>query len=264
MYKLVLASQKGGVGKTTTAVNLAYYFAVNKGLRTLLLDFDVQGQSSTSLGVARGPNSAEMILRHNKFEKHPSRLYQPTENFIIRDIRPNLDVVPGNPELSFVEHVISNDTGRELILQRRLEEVQDQYAMCIIDLGPHVNVISTLTLFASNSVMIPLQPGALPRDGLEDLIHRLQTLQGLMGYAPAIAGIFANMLDMREKLSKKLVAFMEEVDPAIRAPSIKKGSKLAEAPEEGKSIFEYAPTSESTKEFVRLAEWTLERIQQLK
>lgn len=261
MYKIALASQKGGVGKTTGAVHLAYYFAVKKELKTLLVDLDPQGQSSTFLGVPRGPNAAQLILRHNRREKNEQRSYRPAKDFVIENVRPNLDLIPCDPSISDIELIVAGDLSREQIMAKRFREVEDDYEICILDIGPSVNLISSIALVASEYILIPLAPGAPARDGLQDLLDRLEVMQEDVGTAPKLLGIFANLLDMRERMSKTLHTFLTtELDESIRAPAIKKSTALGEAPEEGKTIWEFQPGSRSAEEYQNLAEWTLNAI----
>lgn len=269
MLTISFAAQKGGIGKTTSAVNLAARFA-SKGIPVLLVDGDAQGQSSTFLGQQRGPNLSQVLIRHEQTVLYD---FRPTREFIIKDVRPNLDLIPGDPTIAQVEGFLNEKKfGRERVMKRRLREVEADYRLCFIDIGPTVNLVSALALYASDGVMIPIAPGPAPRDGVADLLDRLDSMRREVDHAPKLLGYFATMLDTREKISKDLERFMLSLPDDLRAPSIRKDVRVAEAPDEGKTIWEYTPGWEKSRndaefrgarDYARLADWLALRIQEV-
>lgn len=248
---LSVAAEKGGVGKTTTATNLAAYLATHIG-RTLLVDMDSQGQAGAFLGYREQRAGMYELLAHpDRF----SRGYRPTRELITYGVRENLDLIPNDPRIGEAELLIAEREDRAIILAERLGEVERDYAAIVIDVGPTVNLASLLALYASHQVLVPVAPGPAARAGVEGLRARLAAMQANLDYAPEVLGVVATLVDRRERLGRNLPLELEETYGRRFSGVIRRNTALAEAPGEGKTIFEYAPKSSGALDYAALGRW---------
>lgn len=241
---VVFANQKGGVGKTTTAVNLGAYLA-EAGQSVLLVDFDPQGNSSSSLGAdTRKPGIYEVLTDAVR----PQAVIQPTTV-------PGLSIIPSNINLTgaTVEMVAVED--REYMLRRRLKNLEAEFDFVFIDCPPSLGVLTVNGLVAAEYVIIPLQCEYFALEGLSLLLQSIRSIQHNYNESLKIGGILFTMYDTRTRLAHEVV---EEVtgffkDKVFRT-IIPRNVRLSEAPSYAKPINQYDPDCLGAKSYARLAE----------
>ena len=256
MYTLAVIAQKGGVGKTTTAVNLACWFARTR--RVLLLDCDPQGQCSLFLGVpwaAATHRMGELLSRHSS--RIVQRPFVPAAQLVLSGVRPNLDLIASDARLVEAEELVARDPNSGRILARRLAELAPRYDLAVLDAPPGVSRISEMVLAAADAALVPVAPGAAPGAGLSELLERLEALAEAYGRAPEVT-VCATLLDTRERVSQALLGALK---PYPQAPSVRRNVRLAEAPGAGQSIFEYAPDSAGAADYQALGRFLDAQIQ---
>lgn len=242
---IAIVNQKGGVGKTTTAVNLSTIFAV-MDKKVLLLDIDSQGNSSSGLGI--------------KLEERKITAYQvftgmnDISDSIMQTEVPNLSAITANTNLSAIELQIINKKNHEFILKKCLESVSNEYDYIIIDCPPSLNILTLNALVASNEVLIPMLCDFYSLEGLSHLLKTIDIVEKELNPDIKIAGILFTMYDKRSKLT-------EFVDQDVRKclgeivfkTVIPRNIKLAEAPSHGKAAIIYDHKCAGSKAYIELA-----------
>lgn len=243
---IAVANQKGGVGKTTTSINLASGLAY-LGKKVLLVDFDPQGNSTQGVGAAREN------FKHNVYDVVMGS--QTIENVRLPIKQPPLHLVPATIELAGADlEMVQYKVGRENLLKGKLESVKHEYDYILIDCPPSLGLLNTNALTAADSVIIPVQSEYYALEGLTQLLSTIRLVQKLFNPSLMIEGILLTMFDVRTKLSVEVQQevrkyFKERVYKAY----IPRNIKLSEAPSRGKSIFEYDVRSEGAKAYAALA-----------
>lgn len=192
-----ISNQKGGVGKTTTAVNLSSYFA-EQGFRTLIIDLDPQGNATSGLGVdvhEEGQDVYDMF-----FGKVSLR------EILTKTVVPNLDIAPSSRDLIGLEIEIGKTPGRELILSTQINLLRSRYDIIVIDCPPSSGLLSLNALGAANGVLVPLQAEYYALEGLSALMGTIKFVQGTFNPELSIIGVFVTMYDGRTNLSKDVLA----------------------------------------------------------
>ncbi len=242
---IAIANQKGGVGKTTTAVNLAGWLS-ESGFEVLLIDLDPQGNLTSSLGVDRhslGTTAYDLLLGE-------SSLAEAT----LPEIRPGLDLVPARRELAGAEVELAQLEGKELRLRQAIDGNVDPYDIVIVDCPPSLGVLTINALSAASDVLIPIQCEYLALEGLMQLVSSLELLKRRINPALSILGVVMTMYDARTRLSADVV---ESVRAHFEGYSfstiIPRSVRLAEAPSYGQTIIEYAPGSPGAQAYRELA-----------
>ena len=242
---IVIANQKGGVGKTTTAINLAASLAARKR-RTLLVDMDPQGNASSGfdLQVEEGTkNIYDIMLGEARIEEA-----------IIRDVRPRLSVIPSDVNLAACEIQLSDAENRNEILKTELNRVRENYEFIIIDCPPSLNILTLNAMCAGNTVLVPLQCEYYALEGLAQLMKTVKLISERMNPDLVIEGIVFTMYDSRTNLANQVVENVEQnTDKKIYKCIIPRNVRLAEAPSYGMPITEYDPKSAGAKAYDQLA-----------
>lgn len=252
MTKIVaITNQKGGVGKTTTAVNLAACIAL-LGRRVLLVDCDPQGNASSGLGVNRKKSGLSI---------YDALLGQGEAARIIKSTSiPQLNLLPSNIELAGAEVELALVEQREYRLRKAIKEVRQYYDYIFLDCPPSLGLLTINALTAANSVMIPLQCEYYALEGLSMLVDTIQLVKRRLNPALVIEGIVFTMFDGRTNLSIEVVDevkkhFSQEVYRTV----IPRNIRLSEAPSHGVPIVQYDPKSRGSEVYRELAEEVLTR-----
>jgi chromosome partitioning protein len=251
MQRIAVINQKGGVGKTTTTVNLGAALA-NKGYRVLLVDMDPQ--ANLTVHVDKRPDLEGNTLTNLLVEDAPlADLVQPTT-------MPNLAVVPSDTSLAGVEQVLANRIGRETILREALDAwpgVAD-FDFLLMDCPPSLGVLSANALVAADQVIVPMQAEYLSLQGMAKLMEVIQLVQKRLNPALKIACVLPCMVDARTNLS---IEVLREIDThfgnLLARSRIRNNVKLAEAPSFGRTIFEHAPDSNGARDYEAFADEVL-------
>ncbi len=237
---IAIANQKGGVGKTTTTSNLGIGLA-KRGKRVLLIDADAQGSLTSSLGVAE-PDAMEVTLA-SVLEKviHEEEL-APGEGILHH--AENVDLMPGNIELSVLEANLVSEISREFVLSSYIRLVQDDYDYILIDCQPSLGMLTINALTCADSVLIPVQAAYLPVKGLQQLIRTIGMVSRKLNRGLRIEGILLTMVDARLTYAKDVMALVRESygnDIRIFENEIPTSVRAAETSASGVSIYAYDP-----------------------
>lgn len=251
-HALALANQKGGVGKTTTAVNLAAYLA-GQGHRVLLADLDPQGNATSSIGVDK--NSIQQSTYEVLIDG------QPVDRCTIEDIRPKLDLLPANGMLAGAEVELVGLKRREFRLRESLVEVDDRYDAIVIDCPPSLGLLTVNALTAAKAVVIPIQCEYLALEGLMQLVNTIDLVRRRLNPALDVLGVVMTMYDARTRLSPQVVQDVRRFFPSrLLQTVIPRVVRLAEAPSYGQTIFEYDPSSRAAAAYGAIGEEITRRI----
>jgi len=241
-----IANQKGGVGKTTTSVNLSASLAVAEQ-RTLLIDIDPQGNATSGLGVPKEKISGKSIYHALIDQVNLKDLIQDTELDFLKIVPSDLDLIGAEIEL-----VPFPD--RELHLKQAIQEVKDGFDYLIIDCPPSLGLITVNSLTASDSVLIPLQCEYYPMEGLSQLLKTIKLIKENLNPELEIEGILLTMVDKRNNLSHQVT---EEVrkhfSKLVFDTVIPRNVRLSECPSFGKPIILYDASSRGTESYLELA-----------
>ena len=248
---LALINNKGGVAKTTSAVNLAAALA-EKDKRVLLIDADSQGAASLSLGVPRAeltPSLAEALINQ-----------KPIREIIRKTKVEGLDLITGANDLAGIDMALAGADQKELRLNRSLEPVLGEYAHVIIDCPPSLSLMSVNALNAAEFYLVPVVPQFLTLGGLASLVEEVNRICGRNGEVADLMGFLLTMVDYRNRTTVALVESMRSgwKDNVLKT-EIRVNVKLSEAPSLGKTIFEHAPGSSGAKTYRELATEVLAR-----
>lgn len=241
---IAIANQKGGVGKTTTAINLAAALAT-LGQDTLLLDLDPQGNATSGLGADK--TGAAPGIYQNLIEQMP----------LEKTIRPTsvdlLDIVPSGPEMLGAELELADQVSRENRLRDALKPFQDAYSFVIIDCPPSLGLLTINALSAADKVLIPIQGEYYALEGLAQFLNAIRRLQSGLNPRLAIEGGVLTMFEPRFSLSQQVKAEMQKFfGTSLYKTDIPRSVRLAEAPGFGKTIFQYEPRSRGSESYLAL------------
>lgn len=252
MGKIIsVSNQKGGVGKTTTTVNLAAFLA-DKGKKVLIVDIDPQGNAGYGLGV----NAEE--LGTTVYEMLIGEL--PVEEAIFNTEFSNLDIVPSNIHLSGAQIDLMDLPGKEFKLKESLGKIRDYYDFVLIDCPPSLGLLTLNALVAADSVLIPLQCEYYALEGLSQLLRIISMVQESLNKSLAIEGVVLTMYDSRTKLSQHVVSDVQEYfKDKVFNTIIPRNVKLSEAPSFGKPIGLYDPGCPGSETYDKLAQEILSR-----
>ena len=251
---LAFMNNKGGVAKTTTAVNLAAALA-ERSYHVLLIDLDNQGGASASLGVARADRSPSLadVLLDNVPLRHVIRPMPLT----------GLDLVTGSMTLANVDIILGDVKGRERCLQQALIPVRSDYDFILLDCPPSLSLLPLNALVACDAFIVPITPHYLALEGLTNLLEAIARLKTGIGITPVLLGIALTLVDSRAKATRDVIDRIRgQYGSLVFTTQIHINVRLAEAPAFGQSIFAYDAAATGAEAYRSLADEVLTRCQQ--
>lgn len=248
---IAIANQKGGVGKTTTSINLAACLA-EKGKKVLIIDMDPQGNTTSGFGIDKDEveNTVYELLTGNCT----------LEECIQKEVLENLDVISSNINLSGAEIELIGEDEKEFILKRQIEKVQSKYDFILIDCPPSLNMLTINALTTAHTVLVPIQCEYYALEGLTQLMHTINLVKSRLNEDLELEGVVFTMYDARTNLSLQVVENVKDtLKQSVYKTIIPRNVRLAEAPSHGLPINKYDSRSTGAEAYRMLAEEVINR-----
>ena len=261
MKTIAITNQKGGVGKTTTAINLSFYLAKNHGARVLLIDFDPQGNASSGLDIDK------LSLRSaDNLQGLPTMLDVISgESNLVDAIQAtnfkNLSVAPSTPQLADAEVGLSTVSNRFTRLRDALRTVSDDYDIVVIDSPPSLSLLTLNVLAAADSVLLPVQAEFYALEGLTQLLETMKLVRQTINPVLELLGVLVTMMDSRTALSQQVYEEVAKHFPGkVMETTIPRNVRLAEAPSHGLPVGAYDRFSKGARAYKAVASEVVKRI----
>ncbi|BCR21857.1 ParA family protein [Borrelia sp. HM] len=250
MKIISIINQKGGVGKTTSAINIAYSTTLLKK-KTLLIDIDSQGNTSSGVNISKRDDinsSYELIYKKNKIK--------PIKNF-------NLDIIPSNIKLALLEKELIHEIARENFLKNALEQYkQDNYDFVFLDCPPTLSILTINALVASNYILIPIETEFFAFEGINQLLDTITAVKQI-NQELEITGVFINKYDIRNKSKEKYIDSLKKVfQEKLLNTKIRKNISISKSQEKNIPVYIYNKESNSAKDFLELTKEIMEKIKE--
>lgn len=243
---IAIANQKGGVGKTTTSINLSACIAA-KGKKVLVIDMDPQGNTTSGYGIEK-----------NELENTVYELVMgdcSVEDCILKEVLPNVSIIPSNVNLAAAEIELIGVNDKDFILKNEIDWVKDSYDFIIIDCPPSLNLLTVNAMTTADSVLVPIQCEYYALEGLSQLIHTINLVKERLNPDLDMDGVVFTMYDSRTNLSNQVVENVKNnLSQKVYNTLIPRNIRLAEAPSYGQPINIYDPKSAGAESYMALAE----------
>ena len=246
---IAIANQKGGVGKTTTAINLSAALGA-KGKSVLLIDMDPQGNATSGLGVEKSQKNTvyDLLVNDAAFSE-----------CVRKNVWENLDLVPSTMDLAGAEIEMLDIERHEFILKKKLRAAAAEYDYILIDCPPSLNLLTVNALTTANAVLVPIQCEFYAMEGLTQLMYTVKLVQKKLNPGLEMEGVVFTMFDIRTRLSQQVVDSVKQyLKEKVFDTIIPRNVRLAEAPSHGMPITEYDVTSAGAKAYLKLADEVIE------
>lgn len=248
---IAVSNQKGGVGKTTTAINLSACLA-EKGLRVLVIDIDPQGNTTSGFGIDK------YSTENTVYELMVGECL--LEECLIENVYERLSLLPSNVNLAGAEIELIDIEEKEFILKKEIDKVKDKFDYIIIDCPPSLNILTVNAMTTANTILVPIQCEYYALEGLSQLIHTINLVKERLNPGLEIEGVVFTMFDARTNLSLQVVENVKEnLHQNIYKAIIPRNVRLAEAPSHGEPINVYDPKSAGAEAYRELASEVMER-----